>query len=66
MTPSQIMQRAAQLLREDARAGYESCAIGEQGWACSDCPAKRGERCSEREAHDARLKIAASLEAMAA
>lgn len=65
MSPAQIMRRAARLLNEDAQAGRESCQVGDQDWACPDCPGKRGGVCAEKEASDERRKMAASLLALA-
>jgi hypothetical protein len=61
MNRTTLLTRAAELLEEDARAGEESCSIGERLWTCADCDRDKRGHCSAQRATDDRRRIAAAL-----
>lgn len=58
-----ILRRAARMLLVDAKLTRESCEVGDRLWACGDCSDKP--RCHARRAHDAHIRTADQLKAMA-
>lgn len=63
-----ILRRAAIMLLAEARLGRESCMSGTdttpRPWACGDC-APAGMKCNARRTHDAQVKVAGQLKAIA-
>jgi hypothetical protein len=59
-----LVRRAANMLLAEARLGRESCMVNAQPWACGDC-APSGTKCNARRTHDAQVKVATKLKALA-
>lgn len=59
------VRKAARLLREDARATFESCRGVGSGWACGDCKKDDAGKCKAQRTHDTRLLTSKRLMAMA-
>lgn len=68
MTPQLTILRAAELLNEDAQAGFDSCSGGTDDpkpWACPDCKRDENGTCVSQRASDERREIAAKLSFLA-
>lgn len=65
MKTPDALKVAAALLREDATAEQESCAVGDKQWACADCVKDADGKCQPMRNVEVRVRTAATLEMIA-
>lgn len=65
MRREELLMRGAAMLQEDATCEQESCAVGDEQWACPDCKKEPDGKCQAMRNVEERRTVAAGLLVMA-